>query len=268
MAEPLLDFQCYVGKYETMPFAQLPKKYRKYDGPANMPQLVQVGPAKLIRPSPKVLSYAVGLLLQTKTPKWWAYRGELDPADPKIRDKIWTKRLAIWDDEDDLDLEEFSKVERNVLLIARTIGMLTAGGADPQTFQTFDPDDVGFVWYHESLETWIDLAGWIQRIFAIREDKNDFDIPVGPLSVFLSNRNGQPISMYMRPSDTHDALLYVAAGMIARGTTVQTCDKCGKPFLEGGERDRRNKKRAGARFCSDRCRWEFHNEVRRKKSKL
>jgi hypothetical protein len=265
MPEPLLDFQCWVGKYEIVPFAKLPEKYQFYPGPADMPQLVQVGPAKLIRPTSKALSYAVGLLLQTKMPKWWATQGLPDLADSEDRDKIWTKRLDIWDDPDELDPEEFSKLERNVILIARHIGMLTAGGADPQTYEAFDEDHVGHVFYHESLETWIDLVGWMQRIFDIREHKNDFDIPVGPLSVFLSGRPSQPISIRIRPGDTHDALLYVAAGMIAQGTTAQECDNCGKPFLEGGGRGGRGKKRAGSRFCSDQCRYEFHNEARRKK---
>jgi hypothetical protein len=263
MAEPLVDFQCYVGKYVIMPFAKLPEKYRPYDGPANMPHLLQVGPAKLIRPSHRVLSYAVGLLLQTKMPNWWACRGEIDPADPEIRDHIWSNRLAIWDDEDDLDPEEFSKLERNVLLIARHIGMLMNGGPDPQTISE-DPDSDDWSIYQESLEKWIDLAGWIQRVFTIREHEKDFDLPVGPLSVFLSSRPRQPISMHIRPSCTLDALLYIAAGMIARGTTVQTCDNCDKPFLEGGERGGRSKKRAGSRFCSDKCRYEYHNEERRK----
>jgi hypothetical protein len=141
--------------------------------------------------------------------------------------------------------------------------MLTGGGPDPQT-NFGEPDDVGYAFYFESLETWIDLAGWVQRIFAIREQKKDFDIPVGPLSVFLSNRTHQPIAMHIRPDTTHEALLYIAARMIAQGTTFQTCNKCGKPFLEGGERGGRNKKRAGSRFCSDKCRYEYHNELRRK----
>ena len=261
MSEPLMDFQCYVGKYAIMRFDELPEKHQEYINPANMPHLVQVGPAKLIRPSHKALNYAVGLLLQTKMPKWWTTRAPLDPADPEVRDIIWNQRVIISDEEDDLDPEEFSKLKKNVLLIARHIGMLSGGGADPQTNQ--DPDDVGYVFYHEPLETWIDLAGWIQRIFAIREQKIS-DLPVGPLTMFLSSRPRQPISMHIRPQDTHAALLYVAARMIAQGTTFQTCNKCDKPFLEGGERGGRNKKRAGSRFCSDKCRYEYHNEERRK----
>jgi hypothetical protein len=53
--------------------------------------------------------------------------------------------------------------------------------------------------------------------------------------------------------------------MVARGTTARTCDNCGTPFPEGGERSGRTNKRVGARFCSDKCRYDFHNEVNRKK---
>jgi hypothetical protein len=262
MSDPLIDFQCWVGKYEIKRFDALDKKYQEYIEAANMPHLVQVGPAKLIRPSSKALSYAVGLLLQTKMPKWWAAEG-LDP-DPVRAAKMYSQRLIISEEEEDFDPEELSLLKRNVLLIARNIGMLTGGGADPQTQASFEDDEDGYVFYHEPLRAWIDLAGWIQRIFALREHKKDFDIPIGPLSIFLSNRSGQPISMQIRPDSTNDTLLYIAASMVARGTAVQTCNKCGKPFLEGGERDPRNKKRAGSRFCSDKCRYEYHNEERRK----
>lgn len=220
-----------------------------------MPHLVQVGPAKLIRPAPKALTYAVGLLLQTKMPKWLAAKG-IKP------DQIYSPVIISDEEDDDLDPEELSTLQRNVLVIARHIGMLTGGGPDPQT--NFDIDDDRHVFYHESLRTWMVLAQRLQRIFTIREHEKHFDLPVGLLDIFLSNRPRQPVSMHIRPGDTHEALLYFAATMIARGTVVQTCDQCGKAFLEGGDRDRRNKKRAGSRFCSDPCRWRYHNEERRK----
>jgi hypothetical protein len=244
MLEPLLDFQCYVGKYEIKRYDELDKKFREEPiEVANMPCLVQVGHAKLIRPAPKALNYAVGLLLQTKLSERLAKF--IDGAPFIISDE----------ENDDLDPEELSRVQRNVLAIARRIGMLTGGGPDPQIKFDF--------FYDESLRTWMELAERIQWIFTIRENEKEFDIPVGLISIFLSNRP-QPISMHIRARNTHDALLYVAAGMVARGTVVQTCDQCGKAFLEGGERDRRNKKRAGSRFCSDKCRYDYHNEVRRK----
>src|SRR5262245_1041678 len=252
MSEPLMDFQCYVGKYEIKRFDELDKKQQEYIEAANMPHLVQVGPARLIRPSRKALNYAVGLLLQTKMPKWWAANDRFESDHEHAR--ALHQQLIISDEEDeDFDPEELSLLKRNVLVIARTIGMLTGGGADPQT--NFEVDDERYVFYHEPLRAWIWLAAWLQRIFTIHESNKDFEPPVGPLHVFLSNRPGQPISMHIRPDSTSAALLYVAAGMITRGTVLQTCDKCRTPFLEGGDRTGK-KRRSGSRFCSDKCRYE------------
>lgn len=260
MPEPLMDFQCFVGKYEIK---LLHRNELEYIEAANMPHLVQVGPARLIKPPQKALSYAVGLLLQTKMPKWWAANDRFESDDEHAR--ALSQKLIISDEEDeDFDPEEISLLKRNVLGIARTIGMLTAGGPDSRTDQTnFEVGDDRYVFYHEPLRGWIWLAKWIQRLFALREHNKKFELPVGDLSVFLTNRPGQPISLHVRPDSTLNALLYVVAGMLARGTTSQACDKCGTPFLEGGERTGK-KRRGGARFCSDKCRYEYHNEVRRK----
>jgi hypothetical protein len=254
-----MDFRCYVGKYEIKRFDELDKAQQEYNEAANMPHLVQVGPARLITPSPKALNYAVGLLLQTKMPKWWAANDRFESDNELAR--ALHQQLIISEEEDEFDPEELSLLKRNVMLIARTIGMLIVGGADPQS--NFDSDDERYVFYHEPLRAWIWLAGWLQRIFTLRERNKNFDLPIGPLYIFLSNRPGQPISMHVRPDSTLDALLYVAAGMITRGTVLQTCDKCDTPFLEGGDRTGK-KRRGGARFCSDKCRYEYHNEVRRK----
>src|SRR5258707_613840 len=127
MIEPLSDFECYVAKYRVdaalRPIEDLDPE------PSNMPQLVQVGPAKLCKPKPETLSYAVQLLLQTKMPKWHAanivrYRelekrfglGEAARSNPAYK--------AVAREPIKLDAEEFSRLERNVLKIARAIGML------------------------------------------------------------------------------------------------------------------------------------------------
>jgi hypothetical protein len=52
--------------------------------------------------------------------------------------------------------------------------------------------------------------------------------------------------------------------MIARGTISQVCEHCGNTFLSGGAGRGKEKKRSGSRFCSDECRWQHHNEMRRK----
>lgn len=253
MAEPPLDFQCYVGKYEIKRFDELPEKYRKwFNKPSNMPHLVQIGRASLRKPESRALDMAIGLLLKTQMPKWRASKRDDDLDTDRIRGS----------EPVDMDHEEFSKLEKNVLLISRHIGMLHWGSELPQT--DFGPPN-------ESLEGWIDLADHIRMMFfgreAHRQLAKDLERIVGRLSIFLSFKSGIA-SAQIRPVCTHDALVYRAAQMIAQGTTSQTCDKCGGPFLGGGERSARNKRREGARFCSDRCRWEYHNEVRRKKAKL
>jgi hypothetical protein len=251
MIEPLSDFDCYVAKYRVD--APLPPIEDLDPEPSNMPQLVQIGPAKLRRPKPEALSYAVQLLLQTKTPKWRAtnierYRelekrfgvGEAAATNPAY--KVAAREPI------KLDADEFSRLERNVLQIARAIGMLHTDIA---------PADG----WNESLLEWIKLADWIQSIFQIDEKVSAKLGPqhVGTLHILVS-----PGSLQIRPLSTYDALVYRAAQMVAHGTTARTCDKCGKPFLEGGERANGNRKRSGSRFCSDKCRYEYHNEARRK----
>jgi hypothetical protein len=81
---------------------------------------------------------------------------------------------------------------------------------------------------------------------------------VGQLGIYLvPDKNNKPV-LALRPNSIFDALTLVAARMIATGTTTFICENCKTPFLSGGSRGR-NKRRGGARFCSDRCRYEFHN---------
>jgi hypothetical protein len=68
----------------------------------------------------------------------------------------------------------------------------------------------------------------------------------------------------IRPNNLFEALPLYAAHMIATGTTFHTCEHCKAPFLGGGAGRGRNRKRADARFCSDACRWGYHNASRRK----
>jgi hypothetical protein len=251
MIEPLSDFECYVAKYRVD--AALPPNEDLDPEPSNMPQLVQVGPAKLSKPKPEALSYAVQLLLQTKMPKWHDASierhvelrkrfgvGEAAASNPAYK--------AAAREPIELDAEEFSKLERNVLKIARAIGMLHSDMA---------PLDG----WNESLLEWIKLAHWIQSIFKIEKT---VPAELGPQSVGTLQILLSPGSLQIRPAVTYDALVYRAAQMVAHGTTARTCDKCGKPFLEGGERANDNRKRSGSRFCSDKCRYEYHNEARRK----
>jgi hypothetical protein len=84
---------------------------------------------------------------------------------------------------------------------------------------------------------------------------------VGQLGVFLvPNKDNKPL-LALRPDTLHDALVLYAARMIATGTTFNICENCKAPFLSGGTRFRN--KRGDARFCSNECRWKWHNEERR-----
>jgi hypothetical protein len=85
---------------------------------------------------------------------------------------------------------------------------------------------------------------------------------IGDLGIFLvPHKDGKPV-LALRPHDFQDALILCAARTIATGTTLGTCLHCQTLFLRGGEK--RSKRRGDARFCSDPCKWGYHNEVRRK----
>ena len=71
-----------------------------------------------------------------------------------------------------------------------------------------------------------------------------------------------PHNATVRGSAMTFALNYRAAQMIAGGITFQICKNCGTSFFGGGAGHGKIKKRAGARFCSDKCRWTHHNKVR------
>lgn len=73
------------------------------------------------------------------------------------------------------------------------------------------------------------------------------------------------VSMQLSPVDTGSALMYHAAQMVTNGTKLQNCEQCGSPFPSGGDaRGGGGKRRRDARFCSDECRYGYHNEARSK----
>ncbi|MFH1344081.1 MAG: hypothetical protein ABIL01_23220 [Pseudomonadota bacterium] len=286
MPEPLFDFQCWVGKYEIRRFDELPETTNMaafaaeiygssaaeflqsdFDAPPDAPYLLQVGPAKSLRPSRKVLDHAVGLLLQTEMSelhrarwdRWNDIRKRLKSATSRLKELSELDRIR--SESINFDPDQLSGLKRNVLAIARCLGMLNVGVGIPDRDE-FDSN----VTPCESLHDWIAAANTVQLIFSLRNFQ-EFDLPpqvIAPhdhLSLLLSSR---PVRLHIQPSSTRAALIYHAAQMVAQGTSSRTCNKCGKPFLEGGERDPRNKKRAGSRFCGDKCRYGFHNEARRK----
>jgi hypothetical protein len=84
----------------------------------------------------------------------------------------------------------------------------------------------------------------------------------GNLKICLVPGKDNEPALALRPNMLDDALLLCAARMIATGTTFNICEHCKTPFLSGGTRFRN--KRGDAKFCSDECRWRWHNESRRR----
>jgi hypothetical protein len=256
MAEPGMDFQCRVATYELWRADQLAAKQgRPILEPPNMPFLVAVSPAKVVRPARQALNLAVGLLLRTQMPKWHAAQERRTQKFAKLVRRFGRKGAIRQQSSNplELDAEEFSNLERNVLLISRHIGLLRENGFEREG-----------ILIHESLEHWINAAQDIQTIFSGLEvrggTQEDIESAVGHLTIFLALKpNGA--SLHLRPENTHAALIYHAAQMIAGGTTFNTCEVCGRPFFSGGPA---REKRARVRFCGDKCRWTHHNKVRQK----
>ena len=158
------------------------------------------------------------------------------------------------------DPDELAFLERNVLAIAKHVGLLGTI-LNPTNFEILghhvEPD-------HELVLDWFQIARRIQMMFAGL--RRPVEMPVGSIFIYVSYKPDGSRSMVVRPPFTDAALIYRAAQMVAGGTISQTCEHCGSPFLSGGARREKEKKRDGSRFCSDGCRWGYHNEKRRKLS--
>jgi hypothetical protein len=195
--------------------------------------LMPVGESRLVRPKRRAMDFAIGLLLKTPMPK------SVPSAD---RAGAGVESLA---------QQDVAALERNVLLIAKHIGPLFGHLEDKNAKTHTEP-------ICESLSQWVDLAKWIQTDF---ERDSPGDYPTCSVDVYLTRQRDGSRSMVVRPSFTREALKYHAAQMIARGAVSRACEHCGTLFLTGkggGE------KRGGARFCSDKCRYSYHNEANRK----
>jgi hypothetical protein len=260
MADPAMDFQCRVATYELWRADELAAKQgRPIFEPPNMPHLVAVSRAKVVRPTRQALNLAVGLLLRTQMPKWHAAQKRRTKEFAKLVRRFGRKGAIEQQSSNplDLDAQEFSNLERNVFLISRHIGLLH----ENEFFPDFEREDTLI---HESLEHWINAAQDIQTMFseleAHRGVQEDIERAVGQLTIFLALKSNGA-SVHLRPENTQDALIYHAAQMIAAGTRFQTCEVCGTPFFGGGPG---REKRARTLFCSDKCRWTHHNKVRQK----
>jgi hypothetical protein len=243
MADLEMDFQASVAQdYELW---QRPK--------ADAPSVRSVGKSKLIRPTRNAMDYAVRLLLRTPLPELRMHR-----PDPLIAAKgqmITEEQLeAVRSKRIYPEADQIAPLEQNVIAIARRIGLLQSN---------LNPDAPESGW--ESMWDWFFLAQDIQGAFSGRLGGLliEWEHPVANLSVYLSYKSGRPSSMNVRPASTSAALRYHAAQMAVSGTKAQTCKSCEAPFLIGGPRAR-GKKKAGTRFCSEQCRWDYNNARRKK----
>jgi hypothetical protein len=247
MSEPILNFRYYPGTFEIRRFHEISDSVDR-ENPEfelslpNTPFLVRTGPEdsydlmfadpekkKVITPKPRVLDQVIRKLLAVRLTK---QSGLHWPGTPEEAD------------------QQFSDLGKHVLDISKHIGMLHWGG---------DIDGVRFD--REPLADWWLLIQQIQYTFS---HSGDATFEVGLLEVLLCSRSGNA-TIEIQSKSTKDAIMYRLAQMIAGGTTQLSCESCGAPILVGGAgRDSKSKKRADARFCSDKCRSTFHNEARRK----
>jgi hypothetical protein len=237
MFDAEMDFHAYVAAaYELRSADELPvsraAKYRAWH--FGLRYLVPVGNPRLVRPRRKALDFAVGLLLRT-------------PKPPLTSDEEDRKKEIP-------NADEVAHLERNSLAIAKHIGLLKAG-RDPENSYSSEDN-------HESLLSWLQLAQSIQLMFD--GPPGATELGVGRLAIYLAYKPDKSRSMAVRPESTREVLIYHAAQMIAKGTESRTCEHCGTTFLSGGTGRGKDKKRGDARFCSDECRWKFHNESRRR----
>ena len=232
-----MDYQTYVApRYELRRPDEFPETKRRKD-PPNVRHLVGVGRPALVRPKRRAMDMAVALLLKTQMPKWAVVAERKNKAP---------------------DPDELAVLERNVLVMAKHVGLLGTI-LNPTNFKILGRHvEVE----HESILDWFQLARRIQTMFA--GPPRSIEMPVGSIQIYVSYKPGGSRSMVVRPPFTDAALIYHAAQMVAKGTVSQTCEHCGSPFLSGGAGREKEKKRDGSRFCSDRCRWGYHNQMRRK----
>jgi hypothetical protein len=114
----------------------------------------------------------------------------------------------------------------------------------------------------ESLSDWVDGIKSMKRSVAQLRDK---ERPRGSslsgigTSAALFLRFGDPNpSLVLRPETLLDAMRIQMAQFFTAGNELADCAECGKAFAIGiGVR-----KRADSRFCSDACRFRYHNKRR------
>jgi hypothetical protein len=264
-----LDVVNYVGSYEIWGADQINARDRfKYDD-LDTPHLVQTGPATERAIKSEALDMAVRLLLDAKLPRQPFGSSQKEFIDLMSDDILHGEEVAVKKHAERrsgvtrLPREAFAEFENTVLKVAGRIGMLgQLGGPQPKT-------DSGYL-RHESLERWLTAADSIHAMFygadARRALPKDFVLSFGKLDILIGYRAGET-EMRLRPEGLSSALFHHAGQMIARGTKLQDCENCHKPFLSGGTARGGGKRRGDARFCRDECRYSFHNEMRRRSTR-
>jgi hypothetical protein len=266
-----IDFRCLVGKYELREVRPAPGE----DAP--WPDIVRVGDTRLVTPRREAMDKAVQLLLKIQMPKWDAVelkRLADRTASPKRRAEILADLTGILKQihpaEPCVDPKEFSQMGRAALAIAQQTGLLHVSHRRIEEYDKWRSDPTQPRWGidgpdRESVQYWYGLSQTIKALFHGPRGHIFSGRGYGGIEIYLSAGSGVT-EVRLRPSSTMAMLTYHAAQMIAAGTTIQTCTQCGSSFLGGGSGAGRRgpKKRADARFCSDRCRWTYHNEQNRK----
>lgn len=112
-----------------------------------------------------------------------------------------------------------------------------------------------------------DVSRWAmvsRLIYFIVEGKGaaGTEAPAGDLRVRMLYQSGRP-TLAIGPGDLGNALFFHAARSRTSGVTARSCEHCGLPFLVGGPR-RKGARRAGTRFHSEQCRWDYNNARRAK----
>jgi hypothetical protein len=80
------------------------------------------------------------------------------------------------------------------------------------------------------------------------------------LDVWLVSRGGpRATSLMLRPTSLIDALWLQFFAALAGDREIKACERCGLWFERGASSERGRK----ARFCTDKCRMDFHNEQRK-----
>jgi hypothetical protein len=242
-----IDFEWPVAKCEFRPAAE--EELRRYrDGRDHPLSLLEAVPQDALWPE----------LSEADWPLFFGRivpRGEFTIRRPKAKALEYAVGLLVH-----AKKTPFHEV---ALKVARAIGPI-----DPED----EDGDPVCLWYYYAYRLRLLLQGkdfmegeqytWLRKGEEYVWPDPEYPYEEGNLKICLvPGKDNEPV-LALRPREVVDALLLCAARMMAAGTTFSICGHCKTPFLSGGTRFRN--KRGDARFCSDECRWRWHNESRRK----